>query len=83
LSEKARQDEKERNRKKIYSKFLVLIRIMMIMNKKILTILEIGAFAIMVGLNVHHAANNYGVLDNNLANGVIAQTNSSGEWRFR
>jgi hypothetical protein len=47
------------------------------MRKFILTILGIGALALMVGLNMRHAANNYGMLDNNLANEVLAQTSSS------
>jgi flagellar biosynthesis/type III secretory pathway M-ring protein FliF/YscJ len=36
------------------------------MKKYNLIIVGIGAVALMVGLNMYHAANNYGILDNNL-----------------
>jgi hypothetical protein len=48
------------------------------MRKNILSVIGIGAFALMVGLNLRHAANGYGILDNNLSVEVLAQTNSSG-----
>ncbi|MDR1114840.1 MAG: hypothetical protein LBL33_01555 [Tannerella sp.] len=48
------------------------------MRKNILSVIGIGAFALMVGLNLRHAANDYGILDNNLSVEVLAQTNSSG-----
>jgi hypothetical protein len=48
------------------------------MNKKILAALGLGAFALAVGMNLKHAADNYGVLYSNLAVQVVAQDNSSG-----
>jgi hypothetical protein len=48
------------------------------MNKKILAALGLGAFALAVGMNLKHAADNYGILYNNLAVQIVAQGNSSG-----
>jgi hypothetical protein len=50
------------------------------MNKylSISTIIGLGALTLMVALNLRHAANNYGILDNNLSLEVLAQTPSGG-----
>jgi hypothetical protein len=41
-------------------------------------ILGIGAMAIMLGFNIRHAMNNYGIVENNLALEILAQSNSGG-----
>ncbi|MDR0698091.1 MAG: hypothetical protein LBG28_02555 [Tannerella sp.] len=43
-----------------------------------LTILGVGALALMLGLNIRHALNNYGITDGNLHMEILAQSNSSG-----
>jgi hypothetical protein len=40
-------------------------------------ILGIGAMAIMLGFNIRHAVNNYGITDGNMHMEVLAQSNSS------
>jgi hypothetical protein len=43
-----------------------------------ITILGIGALALMLGLNIRHAVNNYGIMDGKLHTEILAQSNSSG-----
>ncbi|MDR1114999.1 MAG: hypothetical protein LBL33_02390 [Tannerella sp.] len=50
------------------------------MKKFKLTILGTGALALMLGLNIRHAVNNYGIMDGKLHMEVLAQSNSSAEW---
>jgi hypothetical protein len=44
-----------------------------------LKLLGIGAIAVMLGLNIRHALNGYGVTDSDLHVEVLAQSNSSGD----
>jgi hypothetical protein len=44
----------------------------------VLNILGIGAIALMLGLNIRHALNNYGITKNELHLEILAQSNSSG-----
>ncbi|MDR1115007.1 MAG: hypothetical protein LBL33_02430 [Tannerella sp.] len=48
------------------------------MKKFKLTILGTGALALMLGLNIRHAVNNYGIMDGKLHTEILAQSNSSG-----
>ncbi|MDR1115001.1 MAG: hypothetical protein LBL33_02400 [Tannerella sp.] len=43
-----------------------------------MTILGTGALALMLGLNIRHAVNNYGIMDGKLHTEILAQSNSSG-----
>jgi hypothetical protein len=48
------------------------------MKSKSLLIVGLVAVALIFGLNLRHAFNDYGFLENNLAYQIVAQTNSSG-----
>jgi hypothetical protein len=47
-------------------------------NISISKIVGVGALVLMAALNLRHAMNHYGILDNNLALEVLAQSNSGG-----
>ena len=49
------------------------------MNKKILTLIGIGAIALVYALNLSYAMDNYGILKNTLSIDVLAQNTSSGK----
>ncbi len=49
------------------------------MNKKFLTLIGIGAIALVYALNLSYAMDNYGILKNTLSIDVLAQDTSSGK----